>query len=162
MRLKLLENTENEKIYDIFHHNIPCYVTSEVSLKRFNFALFDDGLNKLWNWRILFLHSNSSELHTVDPGKWVGVQLQIIWDCLQRIAKSPVFKSTSSNHVVKHQGPFKHPTYPPCNPNTLGVQSSNLDVKGDTRGSYKWKYEWKWRRLTLGYSMLTVLLEPVG
>ena len=48
LRLKLLKNKENnKKICDIFHHNfknIPCYVTSEVSLKRFYFALFDDGL----------------------------------------------------------------------------------------------------------------------
>ena len=37
----------NKKICHIFHHNyknIPCYVMSEVSLKRFHFALFDDGL----------------------------------------------------------------------------------------------------------------------
>ena len=36
-----------KKICHIFHHNfknIPCYVMSEVSLKRFYFALFDDGL----------------------------------------------------------------------------------------------------------------------
>ena len=48
LQLKLLKNTENnKKICPIFHHNfknIPCYVTSEVSLKRFYFALFDDGL----------------------------------------------------------------------------------------------------------------------
>ena len=48
LRLKLLKNKENnKKICDIFHHNfknIPCYVTSEVSLKRFYFDLFDDGL----------------------------------------------------------------------------------------------------------------------
>ena len=48
MRLKLLKNKENnKKICHIFHHNfknIPCYVMSEVSLKRFYFALFDDGL----------------------------------------------------------------------------------------------------------------------
>ena len=37
----------NKKICDIFHHNfknIPCYVTMEISLIRFYFALFDDGL----------------------------------------------------------------------------------------------------------------------
>ena len=43
---KNIEN--NKKICHIFHHNfkhIPCYVMSEVSLKRvFIFALFDDGL----------------------------------------------------------------------------------------------------------------------
>ena len=48
LRLKLLKNKENnKKICHIFHHNfknIPCYVMSEVSLKRFYFALFDDGL----------------------------------------------------------------------------------------------------------------------
>ena len=48
LRLKMLNNRENnEKICHIFHHNfknIPCYVMSEVSLKRFYFALFDDGL----------------------------------------------------------------------------------------------------------------------
>ena len=48
LRLKLLQNKENnKKICHIFHHNfknIPCYVMSEVSLKRFYFALFDDGL----------------------------------------------------------------------------------------------------------------------
>ena len=46
--LKLLKNKEsNKKICGILHHNfknIPCYVTSEVSLKRFYCALFDDGL----------------------------------------------------------------------------------------------------------------------
>ena len=48
LRLKLLKNKENNiKICNIFHHNfktIPCYVTSEVSLKRFYFALFGDEL----------------------------------------------------------------------------------------------------------------------
>ena len=48
LRLKLLKKKENnKKICHIFHHNyinIPCYVMSEVSLKRFYFALFDDGL----------------------------------------------------------------------------------------------------------------------
>ena len=48
LQLKLLKNKENnKKIYNIFHHNFknnPCCVTSEVSLKRFYFALFDDGL----------------------------------------------------------------------------------------------------------------------
>ena len=48
LRLKLLKNKENnKKICHIFHHNfknIPCYVMSKVSLKRFYFALFDDGL----------------------------------------------------------------------------------------------------------------------
>ena len=48
LRLKLLKNKENnKKICHIFHHsfnNIPCYVLGEVSLKRFYFALFDDGL----------------------------------------------------------------------------------------------------------------------
>ena len=46
--LKMLKNKENnKKICHIFHHNfknIPCYVMSEVSLKRVYFALFDDGL----------------------------------------------------------------------------------------------------------------------
>ena len=48
LRLKLLKNKENDKkICDIFHHSfkyIPCYVMSEKSMKRFYFALFDDGL----------------------------------------------------------------------------------------------------------------------
>ena len=49
---------QNKKLCDNFHHNfknVPCYVTSEVSLKMFYFALFDDGLtfDLLWNWRIL-------------------------------------------------------------------------------------------------------------
>ena len=39
LRLKLLKNKENNN----FKH-IHCYVMSEVSLKRFYFALFDDGL----------------------------------------------------------------------------------------------------------------------
>ena len=46
--IKAAENKENnKKICDMFHHNltnIPCYVTSEVSLKRICFPLFDDGL----------------------------------------------------------------------------------------------------------------------
>ena len=47
LRFKLLKNKENnKKVCYIFHNfkNIPCYVTREVSLKRFYFALFDDGL----------------------------------------------------------------------------------------------------------------------
>ena len=48
LRLKLVENRDNnKKICHIFHHNfnnIPCYVMSEVSLKRFYIALFDDGV----------------------------------------------------------------------------------------------------------------------
>ena len=47
LRLKLLKKKVSNKICHIFHHNfknIPCYVMSEVSLKRFYFALFDDGL----------------------------------------------------------------------------------------------------------------------
>ena len=48
LRLKLLKNKENnKKICNIFHHNfknIPGCVTSEVSLERLYFALFDDGL----------------------------------------------------------------------------------------------------------------------
>ena len=46
--IKAAEKQENnKKICHIFHHNfknIPCYVMSEVSLERFYFALFDDGL----------------------------------------------------------------------------------------------------------------------
>ena len=46
--LKMLKNKQNnKKLCHIFHHNfknIPCYAMSEVSLKRFYFALFDDGL----------------------------------------------------------------------------------------------------------------------
>ena len=54
-----------KKICHIFHHNfknIPCYVMSEVSLKRFYFALFEDG-HYLKNFEIAvyrFLNSNSS------------------------------------------------------------------------------------------------------
>ena len=48
--LNLLKNKENhKKIGDNFiitSKYIPCYVTSEVLLKRFKFALFDDGLTK--------------------------------------------------------------------------------------------------------------------
>ena len=49
MRLKLLKKRKKnaKNICDTFHHsfkNIPCFVTSEVSLKRFYFALFDNGL----------------------------------------------------------------------------------------------------------------------
>ena len=48
LRLKLLKHKENnKKVCHISHHNfknIPCYVMSEVSLKRFYFPLFDDGL----------------------------------------------------------------------------------------------------------------------
>ena len=46
LRLKLLQNKEKKKICHSFHNfkNIPCYVISEVSLKKFYFALFDDGL----------------------------------------------------------------------------------------------------------------------
>ena len=70
LRLKLLKNKENKKICNIFHHNfknIPCYVMSEVSLKRFYFALFDDRLT-LNNFEIgvyLYLHSNSSYVESL-------------------------------------------------------------------------------------------------
>ena len=44
---------KKKKIGHMFHHNfknIPCYVTSEVSLQMFYIALFDDRLTlKLWN-----------------------------------------------------------------------------------------------------------------
>ena len=58
LRLKLVKNKEdNKKICHIFHHNfknIPCYVMSEVSLKRFYFALFDDGLTlKILKWAFI-------------------------------------------------------------------------------------------------------------
>ena len=53
--IKVAKNKENNtKICHIFHHNfknIPCYVMSEASLKRFYFALFDDGLT-LTHWRL--------------------------------------------------------------------------------------------------------------
>ena len=71
LRLKLLKNKENnKKICHIFHHNfknIPCYVMSEVSLKRFYFALFDDGLTlKTFEIGVYwFLNSNSSYIHFV-------------------------------------------------------------------------------------------------
>ena len=66
LRLNLLKNKENNtKICDIFNNfkNIPCYVMSEVSLKK-NFLLYlmMDLLWKLWNWHIsvfafkLFIH----------------------------------------------------------------------------------------------------------
>ena len=50
LQLKLLKNKENNKkihVCFICHHNfknIPCYVMSEVSLKMFYFALYDNGL----------------------------------------------------------------------------------------------------------------------
>ena len=57
-RLKLLKNKENnKKICHIFPHNfrnIPCYVMSEVSLKRFYFALFDDRLT-LKTFKLAFI-----------------------------------------------------------------------------------------------------------
>ena len=58
----------NKKICHIFHHNfknIPCYVMSEVSLKMFYFALFDDGLT-LKTLKLAFIgffNSNSSINH---------------------------------------------------------------------------------------------------
>ena len=67
LRLKLLKNKENKKkiIMAYFYHNfknIPCYVMSEVSLKFFYFALFDDGLTlkTLKLAFIWFFNSNSS------------------------------------------------------------------------------------------------------
>ena len=66
LRLKLLKNKENnKKICHIFHHNfknIPCYVISEVSLKRSYFALFDDGLTLKTLKFAWFLNSNSSNI----------------------------------------------------------------------------------------------------
>ena len=75
LRLKLLKNKENnKKICDIFHRsfkNIPYYVTSEVSLNRFYFALFDDGhtLKTLKLAYIVFLHTNSSNWKQQDTHK---------------------------------------------------------------------------------------------
>ena len=69
LRLKLLKNKENnKKICHIFHHNfknIPCYVMSEVSFKRFYFALFDDRLTlkTLKLAFIIFFNSNSSYIN---------------------------------------------------------------------------------------------------
>ena len=83
LRLKLLKNKENNiKICNIFHHNfktIPCYVTSEVSLKRFYFALFGDGL-EIGVYR--FLHSNSwyiSDLFSVNFIDCVIVNTMQLW-----------------------------------------------------------------------------------
>ena len=67
LRLKLLKNNKNLKkiCHFLFNHNfknIPGHVMSEVSLKMFCFALFDDGLT-LKNFEIgvyRFLNSNSS------------------------------------------------------------------------------------------------------
>ena len=71
LRLKLLKNKENnKKICHIFHHNfknIPCYVMSGVSLKRFYVALSDDGLT-LKTFEIgvdRFLNSNSSNIYHI-------------------------------------------------------------------------------------------------
>ena len=67
LQLKLLKNKEN--IWYFYHNfkNIPCYVTSEVSLKRFYFALSDDGLTlkTLEMAYIGFCISNSS--YALDP-----------------------------------------------------------------------------------------------
>ena len=69
LRLKLLKNKENnKKICHIFHHNfknIPCYVRSEVSLKRFYFALFDDGLT-LKTLTLPFIRFLIQTLHNYD------------------------------------------------------------------------------------------------
>ena len=66
LRLKLLKNKENnKKICHIFHHNfksIRCYVMSEVSLKRFYFALFDDGLT-LKTLKLAFINFLIQTLH---------------------------------------------------------------------------------------------------
>ena len=66
LRLKLRKNKENnKKICHIFHHifkNIPCYVMSEVSLKRFYFALFDDGLT-LKTLKLVFIGFCIQTLH---------------------------------------------------------------------------------------------------
>ena len=67
LRLKLLKNKDNnKKICHIFHHNfknIPCYVMSEVSLKRFYFALFDDGLITLKTLKLAFIVFFIQTLH---------------------------------------------------------------------------------------------------
>ena len=62
LRLKLLE----KKFIITSQNNIPCYVISEVSLKRFYFALFVDGLTLKTEIGVYrFLHSLSSCLcHT--------------------------------------------------------------------------------------------------
>ena len=66
--LNLLKNKEiNKKICHIFHHNfrnIPCYVTSEVSLNMFYFALFDDGLT-FKTLKVAFIGFCIQNLHNV-------------------------------------------------------------------------------------------------
>ena len=66
--IKLLKNKENnKKICHIFHHNfknIPCYVMSEVSLKRFYFGLFDVGLT-LKTLKLAFIGFLIQTLHMV-------------------------------------------------------------------------------------------------
>ena len=53
-----LRAADKQRKYVIF---IPCCVTSDVSMKRFYFALFDDGLTlKTLKLAYRFLHSNSS------------------------------------------------------------------------------------------------------
>ena len=57
----------------------PCYVTSEVSLKRFYFALFSDGLE---TGVYQFLHSNSwyiSDLFSVNFIDCVIVNTMQLW-----------------------------------------------------------------------------------
>ena len=64
--IKAAENEENnKKIFHIFHHNfkiIPCYVMSEVSLKRFYFVLFNDGLT-LTTLKLAFMGFLIQTLH---------------------------------------------------------------------------------------------------
>ena len=57
----------------IFHHNfknIPCYAMSEVSLKRFYFALFVDGLT-LKTLKLAFIGFGIRTLHMIFFSKMV-------------------------------------------------------------------------------------------
>ena len=85
LQLKLEKNKENKKkICDIFHifKNIPCYVTSEVSLKRFHFVLFEDGLT-LKTLELVYISFCIQTLHIffLLPNRTItfNLSLQIDW-----------------------------------------------------------------------------------
>ena len=96
--LKLLKNKENnKKICHTFHHNftnIHCYVMSEVglSLKRFYFVLFDDGLT-LKTLKLAFIGFLIQTLHMFIA--------MIIYSKIKMHCKEQVYNLAKTTNIFK-------------------------------------------------------------
>ena len=90
LRLKLLKNKENNKLI-VYPNlkNIPCYVTSEISLKRFYFVLPDDGLSSRTT-------DFASTLHLSDHPRYTAGRSSTL--------KGHHFHAISRSHTQIHKG----------------------------------------------------------